>query len=71
MAMPPLPPLQISAPTGPSQAADYGGTGDVGTLTVGDYYARGSRVRQSEGLGWLELGIIGAVGLGAVWLWLR
>lgn len=71
MAAPPLPPFQLSAPTGPSQAADYGGTRDVGTLTVGDYYARGSRVRRSEGVGWLEMAIVGAVGLGGLYLWTR
>jgi hypothetical protein len=44
---------------------------DVGTLTVGDYYARGSRVRRDEGAGWAELAIIGAVTLGGLWLWKR
>lgn len=68
MAMPPLPPLNISAPVGPSQAGDYGSTGEVGGMTVGDYYARGSRVRQ--GSGWQELGTLGVVGLAALGLWL-
>ncbi|MDI5984899.1 hypothetical protein QLQ85_08855 [Halomonas sp. M4R5S39] len=44
---------------------------DMGTLTVGDYYARGSRVRQ--GSGWQEYSVVGVVilaGLG-LWLWKR
>ncbi len=70
MAMP-IPKLQLSSAAGPSSASGYGDTGDMGTMTVGDYFARGSRVRQ--GSGWQEYGTVGVValvGLG-LWLWMR
>ncbi|NIC03975.1 hypothetical protein [Billgrantia bachuensis] len=66
---PPIPPFNFSPTAGPSQAADYGGTRDVGTMTVGDYYGTGSRVRKVEGWAWGELAVIGAVALGALAIW--
>ena len=66
-----IPPISISAPVGPSQASDYGSAGDVGAMTVGDYYATGSRVRQ--GSGWQESAVWAAAAVAAVgiWLWKR
>lgn len=54
---------------GPSSAADTGHAGDAGTMTVGDYYASGSRVRQSSGWGWAELAVIGGVALLGLLVW--
>ncbi|MFB9867917.1 hypothetical protein [Vreelandella sulfidaeris] len=71
MAMPPmtrLPPI-TGGHAGPSSAADTGHTGDVGGMTVGDYYGSGSRVRKQEGWNWQELAILGAVALVGVAVW--
>lgn len=42
---------------------------DMGEMTVGDYFARGSRVRKSEGIGWLEIAMVGGIGLVALQIW--
>ena len=55
---------------GPSSAGSYGDTGGMG-LTVGDFYASGSRVRKSEGLDWKMLAIIGAVAVVGIKVWKR
>lgn len=69
----PLPDLtyDFSSMAGPSQAADTGDVGKMGTMTVGDYYARGSRVRQ--GAGWQEVTplAVAAVAVVGLWLWMR
>ncbi|WP_163557152.1 hypothetical protein [Halomonas sp. NO4] len=68
MAMPAMPNVTGGA-AGPSSAADTGDVSGMGGMSVGDYYARGSRVRKDNGLGWVELAVIGAVALGALWVW--
>ncbi len=62
MAAPPIPSVTGGA-AGPSSAADTGHTGDLGGMTVGDYYASGSRVRKSQGWAWKEVGVLGVVAL--------
>ncbi len=72
---PPTPPDLSNLPpitgghAGPSSAGDYGSTGGIGTMTVGDYYASGSRVRQSQGWAWGELAVLGAVALVGLVVW--
>lgn len=64
-------PLSISS-TGRNIMAQPSADGDVGrmgTMSVGDYYGRGSRVRQSEGWGWKEIAVIGAVALLGFVIW--
>lgn len=68
MAMPAMPNVTGGA-AGPSNAVDAGNTGNIGGMTVGDYYASGSRVRQSSGWGWAELAVIGGVALLGLLVW--
>ena len=42
---------------------------DMGMMTVGDFFASGSRVRQSEGLTWLPIALIGGFALVGIKLW--
>lgn len=55
---------------GPSSAGEMGHTGDIGPQSLGDYYGRGSRTRQSDaaGLGTVELIALGALAVGALWV---
>lgn len=70
MSAPPPIPSVTGGASGPSTAADTGNARDVGTMTVGDYYATGSRVRQSQdGWGWQELAALGVVGIVGLVLW--
>lgn len=64
-------PLSISSTgrnTGPSEAGNYGDTDGLG-LTVGDFYASGSRVRKDNGIDWKMIAIIGVVGLVGLKVW--
>lgn len=42
---------------------------DMGRMVVGDFFASGSRVRQSEGIGWLPIALIGGFALVGIKLW--
>lgn len=53
---------------GPSSAGNYGATKGLG-LTVGDFYASGSRVRKNNGIDWQMLAIIGVAGVVALKVW--
>jgi len=66
--MPPLD-LKLAQSAGPSSAADTGGTRDVGAMTVGYYYASGSRVRGNTGWAWPELAVMGVALAVGVYLW--
>ncbi|MFP3343520.1 hypothetical protein R0J87_13525 [Halomonas sp. SIMBA_159] len=63
-------PMPISGGhAGPSTSGEGGSSDGMGSLTVGDYYASGSRVRKSEGISAFHLAaIVGAVAL-VVYLW--
>lgn len=70
MAMPPIPPLAVNGGhAGPSTSGEGGSSDGMGALTVGDYYASGSRVRKNEGINTLHLVAIGGAAAVLVYLW--
>lgn len=68
MSMPPIPAIN-GGHAGPSSAADTGNAGDLGGMTVGDYYESGARVRKNNGLQWQEMAIVGAMALLGLVVW--
>lgn len=68
MAMPPMSFSGSGGSAGPSSAGNSGDTQGLG-LSVGDFYASGSRVRKDNGIDWKMMAIIGVVGLVGLKVW--
>lgn len=67
MAM--IPQMNVASSAGPSGSTADGAMRDMGFMSVGDFYASGSRVRKTEGIDWKILAIVGAVAVVGLKVW--